>query len=48
MPIFYFQVFRYLLGFAFPLFGQQMFKALGMGGGNSLLGGLAIILGIPL
>ncbi|KAJ7368887.1 major facilitator superfamily domain-containing protein [Mycena albidolilacea] len=41
-------VFRYLLGFAFPLFGQQMFKALGMGGGNSLLGGLAIILGIPL
>jgi hypothetical protein len=46
--MFYFQVFRNLLGFAFPLFGKQMFKALGMGGGNSLLGGLAIILGIPL
>ncbi|KAJ7068800.1 major facilitator superfamily domain-containing protein [Mycena amicta] len=40
-------VFRSLLGFAFPLFGQQMFDALGTGGGNSLLGGLAIILGIP-
>ncbi|KAJ7887576.1 major facilitator superfamily domain-containing protein [Mycena olivaceomarginata] len=41
-------VFRSLLGFAFPLFGHQMFEALGMGGGNSLLGGLAIVLGIPL
>ncbi|KAG7098298.1 hypothetical protein E1B28_000260 [Marasmius oreades] len=40
-------VLRSLLGFAFPLFGNQMFDALGMGGGNSLLGGLAIILGIP-
>lgn len=29
------------------LFGQQMFAALGMGGGNSLLAGLAIVLGIP-
>ncbi|KAJ6588928.1 major facilitator superfamily domain-containing protein, partial [Mycena capillaripes] len=40
-------VFRSLLGFVFPLFGQQMFDALGFGGGTSLLGGLAIILGIP-
>ncbi|KAJ7666151.1 multidrug resistance protein 4 [Mycena polygramma] len=40
-------VFRSLLGFAFPLFGQQMFHVLGFGGGSSLLGGLAIILGIP-
>ncbi|KAJ7739903.1 major facilitator superfamily domain-containing protein [Mycena metata] len=40
-------VFRSLLGFAFPLFGQQMYAALGNGGGNSLLGGLAIVLGIP-
>lgn len=40
-------LFRSLLGFAFPLFGNQMFKALGIGGGNSLLGGLAIVLGIP-
>ncbi|KAJ7512747.1 major facilitator superfamily domain-containing protein [Mycena galericulata] len=40
-------VFRSLLGFAFPLFGQQMFDTLGLGGGNSLLGGLAIVLGIP-
>ncbi|RDB30839.1 hypothetical protein Hypma_005829 [Hypsizygus marmoreus] len=40
-------VFRSLLGFAFPLFGQQMFDTLGLGGGNSLLAGLAIVLGIP-
>ncbi|KAF8637929.1 hypothetical protein AX17_002550 [Amanita inopinata Kibby_2008] len=40
-------VFRSMLGFAFPLFGQQMFNALGLGGGNSLLAGLAIVLGIP-
>ncbi|PPR01247.1 hypothetical protein CVT24_006011 [Panaeolus cyanescens] len=40
-------VFRSLLGFAFPLFGQQMFDKLGTGGGNSLLAGLAIVLGIP-
>jgi hypothetical protein len=29
-------VFRCVLGFAFPLFGQQMFDALGLGGGNSV------------
>ncbi|KIP12654.1 hypothetical protein PHLGIDRAFT_123755 [Phlebiopsis gigantea 11061_1 CR5-6] len=40
-------VFRSTLGFAFPLFGQQMYAALGNGGGNSLLAGLAIVLGIP-
>ncbi|KAJ6627854.1 major facilitator superfamily domain-containing protein [Mycena sp. CBHHK59/15] len=40
-------VLRSLFGFVFPLFGQQMFDTLGVGGGNSLLGGLAIILGIP-
>ncbi|KAJ7778291.1 multidrug resistance protein 4 [Mycena metata] len=40
-------LFRSLLGFGFPLFGNQMFAALGFGGGSSLLGGLAIILGIP-
>lgn len=52
------KVFRSMLGFAFPLFGQQvpsylssrskswhlnglvqMFNTLGIGGGNSLLGG---------
>ncbi|KAG1860060.1 multidrug resistance protein 4 [Suillus subluteus] len=38
---------RSLLGFAFPLFGQQMFAVLGYGGGNSLLAGLAIVIGIP-
>ncbi|TDL29703.1 multidrug resistance protein 4 [Rickenella mellea] len=40
-------VFRSLLGFAFPLFGAQMFKAMGNGGGYSFLAGLAIITGIP-
>ncbi|KAF8887590.1 multidrug resistance protein 4 [Infundibulicybe gibba] len=40
-------VFRSMLGFVFPLFGQQMFDALGLGGGNSLLAGLGIVLGIP-
>ncbi|KAG2065935.1 multidrug resistance protein 4, partial [Suillus decipiens] len=38
---------RFLFGFAFPLFGQQMFAALGYGWGNSLLAGLAIVIGIP-
>jgi len=40
-------VFRSLLGFAFPLFGEQMYQKLGNGGGNSLLAGLAIVIGIP-
>jgi len=40
-------VFRSLMGFAFPLFGSQMYKALDIGPGNSLLAGLAIVLGIP-
>jgi len=40
-------VFRSLLGFVFPLFGEQMYARLGYGGGNSLLAGLAIIFGIP-
>ncbi|KAG1892586.1 hypothetical protein F4604DRAFT_1565197 [Suillus subluteus] len=40
-------MFRSLLGFAFPLFGEQMSTSLGYGGGNSLLAGLAIIIGIP-
>ncbi|KAG2156043.1 major facilitator superfamily domain-containing protein [Suillus clintonianus] len=39
--------FRSFFGFAFPLFGQQMFATLGYGGGNSLLAGFAIIIGIP-
>ncbi|KAG2042964.1 multidrug resistance protein 4 [Suillus americanus] len=40
-------MFRSLLAFVFPLFGEQMFAALGYGRGNSLLAGLAIIIGIP-
>jgi hypothetical protein len=40
-------VLRSSLGFAFPLFGEQMFARLGYGGGNSLLAGLAIVIGIP-
>jgi len=38
---------RALFGFAFPLFGEQMFARLGEGGGNSLLAGTAIVIGIP-
>ncbi|KAF5344365.1 hypothetical protein D9758_013250 [Tetrapyrgos nigripes] len=38
---------RSLFGFGFPLFTGQMFDALGIGGGNSLLAGLAIVLGVP-
>ncbi|TFK26555.1 multidrug resistance protein 4 [Coprinopsis marcescibilis] len=40
-------LFRSILGFAFPLFGKQMFDTMGIGPGNSLLGGIAIVLGIP-
>ncbi|KIM77118.1 hypothetical protein PILCRDRAFT_825659 [Piloderma croceum F 1598] len=40
-------VFRSLFGFVFPLFSGQMFTTLGIGPGNTLLAGLAIILGIP-
>ncbi|KIJ66432.1 hypothetical protein HYDPIDRAFT_86594 [Hydnomerulius pinastri MD-312] len=40
-------VFRSVLAFAFPLFGEQMYAKLGYGGGNSLLAGLAIVIGIP-
>ncbi|KAL5508004.1 hypothetical protein ACEPAH_5622 [Sanghuangporus vaninii] len=40
-------VIRSVMGFAFPLFGQQMFDALHAGPGYSLLAGLAIIIGIP-
>ncbi|CAE6475425.1 unnamed protein product [Rhizoctonia solani] len=38
---------RSLFGFAFPLFGQQLFAALGIGGGHSLLAGIAIVVGVP-
>ncbi|TFK72091.1 multidrug resistance protein 4 [Pluteus cervinus] len=40
-------VFRSMVGFIFPLFGEDIYKRLGLGGGNSLLAGLAIVLGIP-
>ena len=33
--------------FSFPLFGQQMYDKLGYGWGNSLLGFLAIVVGVP-
>lgn len=40
-------VLRSLAGFGFPLFAPYMYAALGLGWGNSLLGFLAIGLGIP-
>ncbi|EIM81804.1 MFS general substrate transporter [Stereum hirsutum FP-91666 SS1] len=40
-------VLRSMLAFAFPLFGSQLYETLGNGGGNSLLAGISIVLGIP-
>lgn len=39
-------VFRSLFGFAFPLFGKQMYDKLGYGWGNSMMGFIALPLGI--
>ncbi|KAH8828660.1 major facilitator superfamily domain-containing protein [Flagelloscypha sp. PMI_526] len=40
-------VFRSLVAFCFPLFAKQMFDKLGLGPGNSLLAGVAVVVGIP-
>ncbi|KAJ7121826.1 multidrug resistance protein 4 [Mycena crocata] len=40
-------VLRSVFGFVFPLFGAQMFEAMGTGGGNSFLAALCIVIGIP-
>ena len=40
-------VLRSLAGFGFPLFAPYMYNALGYGWGNSLLGFVAVGLGIP-
>jgi len=40
-------VLRSLAGFAFPLFAPYMYSALGLNWGNSLLGFIAIGLGLP-
>lgn len=40
-------VLRSLAGFGFPLFAPYMYRALGTGWGNSLLGFIAIALGFP-
>lgn len=39
-------LFRSLFGFAFPLFGRQMYSKLGYGWGNSLMGFIALPLGL--
>ncbi|KAI5843429.1 major facilitator superfamily domain-containing protein [Morchella snyderi] len=39
-------LFRSLFGFAFPLFGRQMYDKLGYGWGNSLMGFIALPLGL--
>jgi len=38
---------RSMFGFAFPLFATQMFEALDLGPGSTLLAGVAILLGVP-
>ena len=40
-------VLRTMAGFGFPLFAPAMYKALGLGWGNSLLGFIAAGVGIP-
>ena len=40
-------VIRSVMGFAFPLFAEQMFDALKIGPGYSMLAGVAIVVGIP-
>ncbi|KAK6366044.1 hypothetical protein LTS17_011011 [Exophiala oligosperma] len=40
-------VLRSLAGFGFPLFAPYMYQALGLNWGNSMLGFIAIVLGIP-
>lgn len=40
-------VLRSLAGFGFPLFAPAMYEALGYGWGNTVLGIIAIVLGIP-
>ncbi|KAF8512601.1 multidrug resistance protein 4 [Hysterangium stoloniferum] len=40
-------VFRFLCAFGFPLFGEQLTAKLGFGGANSLLAGIAIVIGVP-
>ncbi|KAG8893276.1 hypothetical protein FRB99_002092, partial [Tulasnella sp. 403] len=39
--------FRSLAGFGFPLFANAMFKALGLGWGNTLLAFVSLIIGGP-
>ncbi|KAH8672019.1 major facilitator superfamily domain-containing protein [Tricladium varicosporioides] len=41
-------VMKSLAGFSFPLFAPQLYKSLGWGGGNSLLAGVAVVLGAPM
>ena len=40
-------VLRSLAGFGFPLFAPAMYNALGYGWGNSVLGFVAVVVGIP-
>lgn len=40
-------VLRSLAGFGFPLFARSMYNALGLGWGNSVLGFVAIAIGVP-
>lgn len=40
-------LFRSLFGFAMPLFGRQMYDAMGYGWANTMCGILAVVLGLP-
>ena len=41
------RLWNYVLGFAFPIFAPQLYDKLGYGWGNSLLGFLFVIFGVP-
>lgn len=37
---------RTMAGFSFPLFGPKLYDSMGIAGGNGLLGGLSLVLGV--
>ncbi len=41
------QLLRSLFGFAFPLFATRIFETLGVGGGYSMVAGIAVVVGWP-
>ena len=38
---------RSLAGFGFPLFANSLYDSLTLGGGNTLLAGIVVVIGVP-